>query len=186
MDMNEETFIQTLQAFQADLDVDAAVTLMHELETSRLRPTRPLQTPDRIATALMAGMRTQAGRPIRWPIVRPGQKYAPIIRATRHILEQIFKKRVILDGIPRGNEVNIEIIRIAADITREDANSQVISPTQSTSSQLTQTQKSSQGHTPRKSERSPWTSTRSKWSTSAHWKVTRAFAFDVLRLACLF
>ena len=73
MDMNEETFIQTLQAFQADLDVDAAVTLMHELETSRLRPTRPLQTPDRIAITLMTGMRTQAGRPIRWPIVRAGQ-----------------------------------------------------------------------------------------------------------------
>ena len=114
--MDQHTFIQTLEAYQADLKTKAAVALVQKLERDRQTAVRPLPTPNQVTLALMTGMRTMTGRPIHWPVIRSGQRYAPIIRATRFMLERIFKTEVILEGTPRGNEIGIEITKIAADI----------------------------------------------------------------------
>ena len=90
MDMDQYAFVQTLEAYQADLDIKAAVTLVQELERDRQTAVRPLPTPNQVAVALMTGMKTVTGRSIHWPVIRSGQRYAPIIRATRFMLERIF------------------------------------------------------------------------------------------------
>ena len=112
MDMDQYTFVQTLEAYQADLDTKAAVALVQELGRDRQTAVRPLPTPNQVAMALMTGMKTATGRSIHWPVIRSGQRYAPIIRATMFMLECIFKKKVILEGTPRGNKIGIEIIRM--------------------------------------------------------------------------
>ena len=160
--MNQHTIIQTWEAYQADLDTKAAVTLVQELERDRQTAVRPLPTPNQVALALMTGMKTITGHPIHWPVIRSGQRYAPIIRATRFMLERIFKKKVILEGTPRGNEIGIEITKIAADIMRNDMASQPISSTQSTGPQSSQTQRCCESQTPKRTGRSPWASNRRK------------------------
>ena len=117
--MDQHTFTQTLEAYQADLDTKAAVALVQELERDRQTVVRPIPTPDQVALTLITGIKTIAGRPIHWPIVRSGQRYALIIRATRLMLERIFKNKIILEGTPRGTEIDIEITKIAADITKK-------------------------------------------------------------------
>ena len=154
--------MQTLEAYQADLDTNAAISLVQKLERDRQTAVRPLPTPSQVALALMTGMRTATGGLIHWPVIRSGQRYAPIIRATRFMLERIFKKRVILEGTPRGNEMGIEVIKIAANIMKSDTASQQIGSTQSTGSQSSQTQGCCGSYTPRRVERSPWPSGRRK------------------------
>ena len=99
--------MQTLEAYQADLDTNAAISLVQKLERDRQTAVRPLPTPNQVALALITGIKTIAGRPNHWPIVRYGQRYALIIRATRLMLELIFKKKIFLEGTPGGNEIDI-------------------------------------------------------------------------------
>ena len=68
--MDQHTFIQTLEAYRADLDTKAAVTLVQELERDRQAAVRPLPTPNQVAVALMTGMNTVTGRSIHWPVIR--------------------------------------------------------------------------------------------------------------------
>ena len=42
------------------------------------------------------GDKMTEGTPARWPVSKGGQTYAPVIRATRMMLEYILKKRLII------------------------------------------------------------------------------------------
>ena len=107
--MDQHTFIQTLEAYQADLDTKAAVALVQELERDRQTAVRPLPTPNQVALALMTGhddyRRTTdplAGHSV-------GAKVCTDNQGNKVHAGTGFKKKVILEGTPRGNEIGIDI-----------------------------------------------------------------------------
>ena len=61
---------------------------------------------------------TKLGGPAQWPVSRSGQKYAPMVRATRIRLEHILQNRLIMEGRPRGTEIRVEIHTHAWEITK--------------------------------------------------------------------
>ena len=111
-----ETLRDTVVALQADLCIQGALTLADQIKATLSSPARPLPTPHQIAVDLMSGMMAKDGTPIQWRVPSPGQTYPQIIRATRVILEHVLRKKVVLEGAPRGNEVKIDIQGAAADL----------------------------------------------------------------------
>ena len=129
-----ETLRDTLVALQADLCIQGALTAANQIKATLSSPIRPLPTSHQVAVDLMSKMMARDGTPIQWRIPRPGQKYPLIIRATRVILEHILRKKVVLEGTPRGNEVKVDIQGAAADlVARQGGITSTQSSTQSDS-----------------------------------------------------
>ena len=101
--------MKSLLALQTELDAIEAVELTKTLKAKSISPTRPLPTPHQVAKELMSGIRAKRGTAVQWPMPWSRQKYAPMVRATRIMLERMIQnKELVMEGTPRGNEIRVE------------------------------------------------------------------------------
>ena len=103
---------ETLVSLRADLDVQHAVTVTRDMAMEIASPLSSKNEPTEIATRLMKSLRSSNGGHIRWPNLKYGQKYTPIIRAVRVMVEHITGLKLTLEGILKGRQVLVEIPKI--------------------------------------------------------------------------